>query len=166
MEWTPRPLVEHLKEQERHNVTVITVGSKYEVYVRSPAPSHMLTFRTLTNKVRGNYVVKEVLLASSSCVFLHASFCVRLSLLLLSRYDTAHDYITVAFFYNSHLVFSSYTLLSSMWCYQIVILTQPRLVKKSRFISSDIINNLSIVVHTFDKYMLTLLTNRGMALRV
>ena len=30
-------------EQERHNVTVITVGSKYEVYVRSPAPSHMQT---------------------------------------------------------------------------------------------------------------------------
>ena len=25
----------------RHNVTVITVGSKYEVYVQSPAPSHM-----------------------------------------------------------------------------------------------------------------------------
>ena len=31
------------REQERHNVTVITVGSKYEVYVRSPAPSHMQT---------------------------------------------------------------------------------------------------------------------------
>ena len=43
MEWTPRPLVEHLREQERHNVTVITVGSKYEVYVRSPVPSHMQT---------------------------------------------------------------------------------------------------------------------------
>ncbi len=41
MEWTPRPLVEHLREQERHNMMVITVGSKYEVYVRSPAPSHM-----------------------------------------------------------------------------------------------------------------------------
>ena len=27
----------------RHNVTVITVGSKYEVYVRSPAPSNMQT---------------------------------------------------------------------------------------------------------------------------
>ena len=43
MEWTPRPLVEHLRKQERHDVTVITVGSKYEVYVRSPAPSHMQT---------------------------------------------------------------------------------------------------------------------------
>ena len=40
-QWPPRPLVEHLREQERHNVTVITVGSNYEVYVRSPAPSHM-----------------------------------------------------------------------------------------------------------------------------
>ena len=37
----PTALVEHLREQERHNVMVITVGSKYEVYVRSPASSHM-----------------------------------------------------------------------------------------------------------------------------
>ena len=38
MELTPA------SEQERHNVTVITVGSKYEVYVQSPASSHMQTF--------------------------------------------------------------------------------------------------------------------------
>ena len=44
IEWTPRPLVEHLREQERHNATVITVGSKYEVYVQSPASSHMQPF--------------------------------------------------------------------------------------------------------------------------
>ena len=40
----------------RHNVTVITVGSKYEVYVRSPAPSHMQTFNNPfepCNKLRG-----------------------------------------------------------------------------------------------------------------
>ena len=46
MEWTPAS-----GEQERHNVTVITVGSKYCSYVRSPAPSHMQTlnnpFKTL-----------------------------------------------------------------------------------------------------------------------
>ena len=41
-----------------------------------------------------------MLLKKSSCVFLpasflHASFCVRLSLLLLSRYDTANEYITI-----------------------------------------------------------------------
>ena len=36
MEWTPAS-----GEQERHNVTVITVESKYCSYVRSPAPSHM-----------------------------------------------------------------------------------------------------------------------------
>ena len=51
---SPRPLVEHLREQERHNVTVITVGSKYEVYVRSPGLSHMQTleqpFRTFAIK--------------------------------------------------------------------------------------------------------------------
>ena len=94
MEWTPRPLVEHLREQERHNVTVITVGSKYEVYVRSPAPSHMQTlkqpFQTLQIKWEVNIIVKK-----SSCVFLQAfSFLrplfVRLSfimrLLSLRRY--------------------------------------------------------------------------------
>ena len=70
MEWTPRPLVEHLREQERHNVMVITVGSKYEVYVRYPAPSHA----NLTNKVRGKYNCKEVFLRRFSCVFLPASF--------------------------------------------------------------------------------------------
>ena len=56
-------------EQKRHNVTVITVGSKYEVYVRCPAPSHMQTFWTLAIKWKVKYVVKK-----SSCVFLPASF--------------------------------------------------------------------------------------------
>ena len=63
MEWTPRPLVEHLREQERHNVTVITVGSKYEVYVRSPASSHMQTlkqpFQTLAIKWVVNIFLKK-----------------------------------------------------------------------------------------------------------
>ena len=70
MEWTPRPLVEHLREQERHNVTVITVGSKYEVYVQSPASSHMQTleqpFQTLAIKKSSCFLY--------SCVFLPASF--------------------------------------------------------------------------------------------
>ena len=52
----------------RHNVTVITVGSKYEVYVRSPASSHMQTFRTLAIKWEVNMFVKK-----SSCVFLPTS---------------------------------------------------------------------------------------------
>ena len=64
MEWTPES-----GEQERHNVSVITVGSKYEVYVRSPAPSHMQTleqtFRTLAIKWEVNIIVKK-----SSCVFI------------------------------------------------------------------------------------------------
>ena len=51
-------------------------------------------FRTLAIKREVN-VVKEVFLhlclASS---FMRLSFCVRLSLLLLSRYDTANEYIT------------------------------------------------------------------------
>ena len=49
MAWTPAS-----GEQERHNVTVITGGSKYEVYVQSPTPSHMQTlnnpFETLEIK--------------------------------------------------------------------------------------------------------------------
>ena len=36
MEWTPAS-----GEQKRQNVTVITAGSKYSSYVRSPAPFHM-----------------------------------------------------------------------------------------------------------------------------
>ena len=72
MEWTPTS-----GEQERHNVTVITVGSKYEVYVRSPAPSHMQTlkqpFRTLAIKWEVKYSFKEVFLRLPSCVFPLAS---------------------------------------------------------------------------------------------
>ena len=54
-------------------MTVITVGSKYEVYVRSPSPSHRQTlkqpFQTLQIKWEVNIIVKK-----SSCVFFHASF--------------------------------------------------------------------------------------------
>ena len=46
------------------------------------APSHMLTFRTLTNKVRGNYVVKEVFLCLPSCIFIMCCLFMRLSLML------------------------------------------------------------------------------------
>ena len=41
-EW-PLDLRSSIKEQERHNVTVISLGSKYFSYVRSPAPSHTQT---------------------------------------------------------------------------------------------------------------------------
>ena len=83
MEWTPRPLVEHLREQERPNATVITVGSKYEVYVRSPTSSAHANlqqpFRTLAINWEVN-VVKEI--------FLRPFFmrCLLLRLLSLRRY--------------------------------------------------------------------------------
>ena len=57
------------------------------------------TFSNLTNKVRGKMLLKK-----SSCVFLLAlsfmrlSFCMRPSLLLLSRYDTENDYVTLSRF--------------------------------------------------------------------
>ena len=73
MEWTLTS-----GEQERHNVTVITVGSKYEVYVRPPASSHMLTFRNLTNKVRGEYFSKEVFLRLPSFMRLNYGVVVML----------------------------------------------------------------------------------------
>ena len=95
MEWTPTS-----GEQERHNVTVITVGSKYEVYVRSPAPSHMQTLNNPfepCNKVRGEYFSKEV--------FLHLNFyCVRplfLRLLSLRRYvSSIYMYATEILYYT------------------------------------------------------------------
>ena len=40
------PRLGSLREQERHNVTVITVGSRNYSYVRSPASSHMQPFVT------------------------------------------------------------------------------------------------------------------------
>ena len=83
-----------LREQERHNVMVITVGSKYEVYVRSPAPSHMLTleqpFRTLVVKREVNIFLKK------SFLRLYHAF----SFLRLYRCVAVDDYITqVPFFW-------------------------------------------------------------------
>ncbi len=71
------------------------MGSKYEVYVRSPAPSHMQTFNNpfepLQQRQGGEYFSKEVFMRR---FFLRPLF-LRLSL-LLSRYDTANDYTTIA----------------------------------------------------------------------
>ena len=82
IEWTPAS-----GEQERHNVTAITVGSRYySLCSVSSSLSHATLeqpFRTLTNKVRGKYFVKEVIHASVVhcvgmypayiCTFLHES---------------------------------------------------------------------------------------------
>ena len=67
MEWTPAS-----GEQERHNVTVITVGSRYySLCSVSSSLSHAALeqpFRTLTNKVRGIYYCKEVSLHLYYCI--------------------------------------------------------------------------------------------------
>ena len=78
----------------RHNVTVITVGSKYEVYVQSPASSHMLTFRTLAIKWEMNIIVKK-----SSCVFLPSFLRLyhAFSFLRLYRCVAVDDYITLVY---------------------------------------------------------------------
>ncbi len=87
MEWTPAS-----GEQERYNVTVITVGSKYSSYVRSPAPSHMQPFRTLTNKVKGKYNCKEVFLRLPSFMRLNYGVVVML-------HEHVNDYITYIIIY-------------------------------------------------------------------
>ena len=53
--------------RKRHNVTVITVGSKYEVYVRSPASSHMQPFNNPFEPLQIKWEV-NMLLKKSSCV--------------------------------------------------------------------------------------------------
>ena len=74
MEWTPAS-----GEQERHNVTVITVGSKcYSLCSVSSSLSHatlVQPFRTLTNKVRGKNIVKEVFLRLPSFMRLCPCVC-------------------------------------------------------------------------------------------
>ena len=75
-------------------------------------------FQTLQIKWEVNIFLKK-----SSCVFLpasflHASFCVRLSLLLLSRYDTANEYIILDF--RKYLPISSGCSLSlSLSCFSL-----------------------------------------------
>ena len=85
------------------------------------------------NKVRGNYVVKEVFLCLpscflsscvlSSCVFLRAS-------LLLSRYDTANEYITLP----RYVKFSKHPLLAENTVHAVWYL----FFFKCRAISTDI----------------------------
>ena len=75
-----------MENEKDTTLTVITFGSKYFSYVRSPAPSHTQTlsnpFRNLTNKVRGKIFYKEVFLRLSVCVVYYCVFILRLSLSL------------------------------------------------------------------------------------
>ena len=91
MEWTPA-----LGEQERHNVTVITVGSRYySLCSVSSSLSHATLekpFRTLAIKWEVNIFVKK-----SSCVFFPASFILRLSLSL--RLLSLHLYVSSIYMY-------------------------------------------------------------------
>ena len=77
-------------EQERHNVTVITVGSRYYSLC---SVSNSLSHANLEQPFRTLAIKWEVyiLLKKSSCVFLHAS------VLLLCHCDAVDEYITVAF---------------------------------------------------------------------
>ena len=97
MEWTLA-----LGEQERHNVTVIKVGSNcYSLCSISSSLSHAKLeqpFSNPCNKVRGKYFIKK-----SSCVFPRASVCI------------LHEYVYV------HIIIYMYiSAWISRWQYNIV----------------------------------------------
>ena len=83
-QWTLGLRLSSPREQERHNVTVITVGSKYySLCLVSSTLSHAnpeQPFCTLTNKVRGKYICKDVFLCLSACVCLCHSVLIIVSL--------------------------------------------------------------------------------------
>ena len=86
MEWTLAS-----GEHERHNVTVITVGSRYySLYLVSRSLS-LATLSNPCNKVRG-----KILLKKSSGVFLHAS-------LSLSRRELFYIYMCMYVDVNLHM---------------------------------------------------------------
>ena len=80
-----------------------------------------------------------------------------------SRTAAAFSKQPMEFLCSSHLAFSPCFSLAPMRCIHRAVLIQPQLEKKSRFILSDRsdfrnINNLSIVVHTFARCILTSLS--------
>ena len=83
-EWALGLRLSSPREQERHNVTVITVGSKYySLCSISSSLSHAnpeQPFCTLKNKVRGKYICKEVFLRLSACVCLYHCVLIIVSL--------------------------------------------------------------------------------------
>ena len=112
MEWTPRPLVEHLREQERHNVTVITVGSKYEDYVQSSAPSHMQTLKQPFQTLAIKREVK-IFLKKSSCV-LYSCVC-RLSCVCYHCVGMYPVYICMQHIETCGCFFFGYDQSRSVW---------------------------------------------------
>ena len=96
-------------------MTVITVGSKYEVYVRSPALSHMQTLeqpiRTLAIKWEVNMLLKK-----SSCLFLRTSVCIIESLwygkwvyICVYLHESADDNTTLRFPKSTYITGDSFS---------------------------------------------------------
>ena len=110
-EWVLGLRLSSPREQERHNVTVITVGSKYySLCSVSSSLSHAnleQPFRTLTNKVRGKYIYKEVFLRS-------LSLRLRLSLRLLFIASVCIQHIYVCILHEHVYVYISIFI---MWVY-------------------------------------------------
>ena len=89
-EWSLGLRLSSPREQKGHNVTVITAGSKYCSYVRSPALSNPC------NKVRG-----KILLKKSSCVVYHCVFVT--ASLSLCRCELFYIYMCMYVDVNLHM---------------------------------------------------------------
>ena len=98
MEWTPAS-----GEQERHNVTVITVGSRnYSLCSVSSSLSHATLeqpFRTLQIKWEVKYICKEVFLRLPSCVVYYCVliYCVSMypAYICIFPHESANENITI-----------------------------------------------------------------------
>ena len=103
------------REKERHNVTVITVRSKYFSYVRSPAPSYTQTlsnpFVPLQIKSEVNIFVKK-----SSCVLIIASVFIIASVVHCVGMYPAY----ICIFLHGHVYV--YISIFIMWVYNIILL--------------------------------------------
>ena len=77
-EWALGLRLSSPREQERHNVTAISLGSKYFSSVRPPAPSHMQPLNNPFEPLQIKWEV-NILLKKTSCVFLRASVFVSAS---------------------------------------------------------------------------------------
>ena len=82
MNWGPEKMLEHQKNEKDTTLTAMTVGVKIlQLCSISSSLSQYnptQTFRTLTNKVRGKNIVKEVFLRLyPACVFIIASVCIQ-----------------------------------------------------------------------------------------
>ena len=136
MEWTPAS-----GKQERHNVAVITVGSRYySLYSISSSLSHATLeqpFRTLTNKGRGKYFIKKSSCVVSSRVFVTASLIIASVCI-----QPIYVYVCISIFI--------------MWVYTIstIGMTRPRIKLWSPRSLANTLTIMPIYIYIYKRYHL------------